>query len=87
MATSSTDIQITIDSTKALLDSTIAAIADLVSNPKVSYSIDGQSVSWNERLSQLNAIVKETDELIRNLIKTQNLLQPYQFQSSGSRRY
>jgi hypothetical protein len=36
---------------------TLAIIADITANPKPSYSIDGQSISWGEYLAQLQGTV------------------------------
>ena len=36
---------------------TLAAIADITANPKPSYTVDGQSVSWNSYLRRLRQTV------------------------------
>ena len=36
---------------------TLAVIAELTAEPKPSYTIDGQSVSWNDYLARLQATV------------------------------
>lgn len=36
---------------------TLALIADLTANPKPSYRLDGQTVSWNTYLAQLRETV------------------------------
>ena len=36
---------------------TLAIIAELTANPKPAYEIDGQSVSWNSYLTNLQATV------------------------------
>lgn len=40
---------------------TLALIETLTANPKPSYSIDGQSVSWSDYLHQLQATVAWCD--------------------------
>jgi hypothetical protein len=42
----------------AIKTQTLALIADLTENPKPSYSIDGQTVSWGEYLAQLQRTVE-----------------------------
>jgi hypothetical protein len=39
----------------------LATIAEITASPKPSYAIDGQSVSWNEYLKQLQEIVSWCD--------------------------
>lgn len=41
---------------------TLAIIATITANPKPSYSIDGQSVSWGDYLRQLQETVKWCNE-------------------------
>ena len=36
---------------------TLAVMADVTADPKPSYAIDGQSVSWNDYLGRLQATV------------------------------
>ena len=36
---------------------TLARIAELTANPKPTYYLDGQTVSWNEYLARLQATV------------------------------
>ena len=36
---------------------TLALIAELTANPKPTYSLDGQTVSWNQYLATLQATV------------------------------
>lgn len=36
---------------------TLALIAELTANPKPTYYLDGQTVSWNEYLARLQATV------------------------------
>jgi hypothetical protein len=40
---------------------TLALIADLTQNPKPTYDLDGQSVSWSEYLGRLTATVDWCD--------------------------
>lgn len=41
----------------AIKSQTLAIIAELTANPKPTYYIDGQTVSWNEYLKSLQATV------------------------------
>lgn len=41
------------DTIATIKTQTLAIIADLTANPKPSYNIDGQQVSWTEYLAQL----------------------------------
>ena len=36
---------------------TLALIAELTANPKPSYSLDGQSISWGDYLAKLRATI------------------------------
>lgn len=40
---------------------TLAVIADLTANPKPSYEIDGQRVSWNDYLTNLRQTIDWCD--------------------------
>ena len=42
----------------------LTELATESANPKVSYSIDGQSVSWNEYRASLLAAIKELDVML-----------------------
>jgi len=42
---------------QAIRSQTLALIAELTTNPKPTYYIDGQSVSWNDYLASLRATV------------------------------
>jgi hypothetical protein len=42
---------------QAIKSRTLALIADLTANPKPTYSLDGQTVSWNQYLAALEATV------------------------------
>lgn len=41
----------------AIRSQTLALLAELTANPKPSYTIDGQSVSWDDYLARLQATV------------------------------
>jgi len=41
---------------------TLAVLAEITANPKPSYAIDGQQVSWNEYLRQLQATADWCDK-------------------------
>jgi hypothetical protein len=55
---------------------TLAIIADLTAQPKPSYTLDGQSVSWDEYLAQLQATVRWCDEQLSRL-------EPFEMRSQG----
>jgi hypothetical protein len=42
---------------QAIKSQTLARIAELTAQPKPTYYLDGQSVSWNEYLARLQATV------------------------------
>ena len=42
----------------------LTELATESANPKTSYSIDGQSVSWNEYRASLLAAIKELDVML-----------------------
>jgi len=42
---------------RTIKSQTLAIIAELTANPKPTYYIDGQTVSWNEYLKSLQATV------------------------------
>lgn len=42
----------------------LAQIEDITQNPKPNYSIDGQSVSWQNHLDSLWAKLKEINDMI-----------------------
>jgi len=42
---------------KTIKNQTLALMADMTANPKPSYAIDGQSVSWSDYLARLQATV------------------------------
>ncbi|MGO8690904.1 MAG: hypothetical protein ACLQLG_14880 [Thermoguttaceae bacterium] len=41
---------------------TLALIAQITANPKPTYDIDGQKISWGEYLGQLQATVRWCDQ-------------------------
>ena len=41
---------------------TLALIAEITANPKPTYDIDGQKVSWGQYLGQLQATVEWCDQ-------------------------
>jgi hypothetical protein len=55
---------------------TLQLIADLTVEPKPTYSVDGQSVSWQEYLAQLRATVAWCDAKL-------NDAEPFEFQTRG----
>jgi hypothetical protein len=42
---------------RTIKSQTLALIAELTANPKPTYSLDGQTVSWNDYLAALQATV------------------------------
>lgn len=61
-----------IDDIATAIDQVAALIKDLTLNPKPTYSVNGQSVSWESYLSTL------TDQLTKLQMAQQNLAGPYQ---------
>jgi hypothetical protein len=49
---------------QTVLESLVSALAAAAANPKPSYSIDGQSVSWGEYLKMLQDGIKTVSELM-----------------------
>ncbi|MCL6503961.1 MAG: hypothetical protein K6T86_14855 [Pirellulales bacterium] len=47
---------------EAIKRQTLAVLAEITAQPKPSYMIDGQAVSWTEYLAQLRATVAWCDE-------------------------
>ncbi len=47
---------------RTIKSQTLAVLADVTANPKPSYSIDGQAVSWGDYLAQLRETVRWCDE-------------------------
>jgi len=54
----------------------LATIAAITADPKPSYTIDGQSVAWNDYLGQLRESVEWCD---RQLAREE----PFEFRSQG----
>ena len=50
------------DTISTIKTQTLAIIADLTENPKPSYNIDGQQVSWGSYLEQLWKTVERCNE-------------------------
>jgi hypothetical protein len=46
-----------LEQVQTIKSQTLAIIAELTANPKPTYYIDGQSVSWNDYLRNLQATV------------------------------
>lgn len=46
---------------RTIKSQTLVRIAELTAQPKPTYYLDGQSVSWNEYLSRLQATVEWCD--------------------------
>ena len=53
-----------IEQIRLIRQQTLERIAELTAQPKPTYSIDGQSVSWTEYLRQLQNIVLWCDSLM-----------------------
>lgn len=83
MATTSADIQAIIDSKVALILTIIATITDITASPKPSYSIDGQSVSWESYLGRLVESQRVETECLKTLYQLMNVIEPYSFISRG----
>ena len=49
---------------KTIRSQTLARIAEITAEPKPSYSVDGQSVSWNDYLKTLRETVSWCDRTI-----------------------
>lgn len=61
---------------RTIKSQTLAIIAELTANPKPTYYIDGQTVSWNDYLARLQATV---DWCERKLAGEQ----PFEIRSQG----
>ena len=55
---------------------TLQLIADITTEPKPSYYVDGQSVSWDRYLAQLQRTVDWCDAKL-------NDAEPFEFQTKG----
>ena len=62
---------------QAIRSQTLALIADLTTNPKPTYYIDGQSVSWNDYLASLRATVDWCERKLAGV-------QPVEIRSQGT---
>jgi hypothetical protein len=60
----------------AIRSQTLALMAQLTAQPKPSYTLDGQQVSWNEYLQQLRETVAWCDRQLQRL-------QPAEVHSTG----
>ncbi len=49
------------DVIKTIKSQTLSLISDMTANPKPSYSLDGQRISWHEYLAQLQRTVDWCD--------------------------
>jgi len=56
---------------------TLALIVDLTENPKPSYNIDGQSISWGSYLKQLQDTVVFCNEQLANEAPVEVISQGY----------
>ena len=56
---------------------TLAQLADLRADPKPSYSIDGQNISWTEYAESLQATIDWCDQKLLDC-------QPFEFRSEGT---
>lgn len=88
LQTSLEAIQTLIDSKIALIATLVATINTVLESPKPNYFIDNQEVEWGTYLKNLGdmqcAETKALEQLIKSqqtIIKTQNMVLPYQFQS------
>jgi hypothetical protein len=60
----------------AIKSQTLAIIAELTANPKPTYYIDGQTVSWNDYLKSLQATVDWCERKLAGH-------EPFEFRSQG----
>ena len=65
-----------LDDLKTARDQIATQIRDISLNPKPSYTIDGQTVSWTQHLNMLIEKLKPLDIAI-------NAAEPYEVQSVG----
>jgi len=52
------------DPLKTIRSQTLTRIAEITAEPKPSYTIDGQSVSWNDYLKTLRETVSWCDRML-----------------------
>ncbi len=62
---------------RTIKSQTLSIIQQITAEPKPSYSLDGQTVSWNEYLSRLRATVDWCDERIQGE-------EPFEFRTQAS---
>jgi len=84
MSTTSADIQALIDAKVALIAQIIAQLADLLTNPKPSYSIDQQEVDWSTYQMYLTDMQMKEVDCLKKLYELQNIIAPYQFSSTAN---
>jgi len=65
-----------LDQLATIRTQTLAQIADLRANPKPSYSLDGQQVSWESYVESLQRTVDWCDAKLSDY-------DPFEFQSQG----
>ena len=65
------------DQIAAIRAQTLAQLEELRANPKPSYSIDGQSVSWTDYVESLERTVDWCDRKLRDC-------NPFEFKSEGT---
>ena len=61
----------------AIKRQTLALIAEITANPKPTYTIDGQGISWGEYLGQLQATVQWCDAQAASLAPVEVRTQGY----------
>lgn len=65
-----------LDSIRTIKNQTLQLIAEITSTPKPTYYVDGQSVSWERYLAQLQQTVDWCDVRL-------NGVEPFEFQTRG----
>ena len=60
-----------------ILSQTLAIIAEMTANPKPSYTLDGQTVSWGDYLSKLRATVDWCEQKLAGC-------EPFEIHSRGT---
>lgn len=65
-----------IEQLEAIRANTLAQLVELRENPKPSYSLDGQQVSWNEYVRSLQETIEWCDIKLAGY-------QPFEFRSQG----
>ena len=64
------------DMVRTIKSQTLSLIAEITASPKPSYSLDGQTISWNDYLAQLQRTVDWCD---RQLVGEE----PFEIHSTG----